>query len=336
MTRLLVARSGQWVKAGRPSIPFATATGRENLVLGVDKPTAANTGVLPGTTLTRVTSAAGMPGGGVIPGATYENLDLEFVVTPPTGTLPIIFRNCRFRGTASQQTSDVGLIKLYNSDHAPVEMYDCTFDAQTPHRWWNGIHGYGFKAVRCDLSRVIDAFNVFRPTAMGQNGPLNVDIRQCYIHDQWWVPNPPETRHVDGAHPDGVQLQGGSGFTFLGNNVQAYLHPDAFNTYYNTNHANAIMMIKPDVGVITDVRIQLNWFNGGAAGLNITHDDPRFSAYLGIINSNRFGRGMRNGATWAINRQNTSITWDDGTSGTFNVYEDDGTRVPIRTGSVLT
>lgn len=328
VTDLLAARSAQWTKFGISAEPFASA--RDLLVLGAYKPSAATTGVLPGIPRTTVTSAAALPGGGLIPGTVYQNYNFQFVVDPPTGTSPIIFRNCLFQGSAAAPTSDVGLAKLYDAGHAPCEFWDCTFAAMTPSRWWNGIHGANFKAYRCDISQCIDPFNIFRSD--DPTGPLNVEIYQSYVHDMHWFANPPETRAVDGSHPDGVQLQSGSGFTLWGNNIQAYNHPDFFNTYYGTAHANAVMLIKPDVGVITTVDIQFNWFDGGAAGLNITHDNPRFLADIGIIKNNLFGRGMRNGAGWAINRQTSAITWDGGSGTTANRYEDDLTPVPIRTG----
>jgi len=321
MTDVLAARSRSWVKSGFAAEPFASS--RESLVLGTYKPDASTTGVLPGVPRTTVTSFS------PIGGTTYENLTIETIMTPPAGTSTIVFRNCFFRGTPSGQSSDVGVAKLYGTAHCPVEFYDCSFAAQFPSRWWNGAHGYGFKMWRCDVSQVIDTLNIFQ--SADPTGPLGVEIYQSYFHDFHWFPNPPETRATDGSHSDGVQLQGGSGFKFWGNNIQAYNHPDFFNTYFGTNHGNAIMMIKPDVGVITNVDIQFNWLDGGAAGLNITHDNPRFLTNIGIIKNNKFGRGMRNGASWAINRQ-SGITWDGGSGSTQNVYEDDGTVVPIRNG----
>jgi hypothetical protein len=346
VTKLWVGRSSFWTKAGQSPVAFATAAERDLLTYGEYKPGASTTGVLPGSTLTTYTAASQLPGGGLQGGATYTNCRFEFFVTPPTGTSTITFRNCYFAGQNASPGDFVGLLKLYNTSHCPVVAIDCTLKPQRPSRFWNGFHGHSFKAYRCDISLVVDAFSVFNNTAGLREGPLGVEVYGCWIHDfAWWAQGTGDTNasgarenSFDGSHSDGVQLQGGSGFKFIGNNVEGFLHPDYFNTYYNANQINALMMIKPDVGVITDVEIRKNYFDGGASGVNITHDEPdRYEGYIGVFRENLFGRAMRQGSNWAINTHEvgTPITWDGGTAGppdTRNLYADTLTPVPTHLG----
>lgn len=327
MTKLYVARSSQWVKAGATAVPFASASSRDQLVLGTYKPGATTTGVLPGTRLTVVTSASQLPGGALTPGTTYGGTDangpygydIRFTVVPPTSTTRIVFRNCIFRGEAAAPTAPIGLLKVYNAGHAPVDLWDCTLLPQTPSPWRNGLHGDNFRAYRCDISMVVDALAVF---ARPSGGDAKVELYQSYIHDFVWFDSTyPGTSVPDGSHNDGVQPAGGSNFKIWGNHIYGHNHPDYLNTYYGTDHCNAIMMITPDDAQISGLDIQQNWLYGGAAGLNIVNSSTRTLGNVGIIKANRFGRDMRNGANWAIN-QSSGVTYDAGSGATANVYDD--------------
>jgi hypothetical protein len=347
MTKLLVGRSSVWRKSGQADVPFATASSRDQLVYGAYKPDASTTGVLPGSVLTTYTAASQLPGGGVVGGQTYTNSRFQFVVTPPSGTSTITFRNCRFEGPATNPGSFVGLAKLFNASHCPCVFIDCTFLPQRPSRFFNGLHGHDFKAFRCDISLVVDALSVFNNNPGFQTAALGVEVWGSYLHDHaWWAFNTGDTdasggreNSADGSHNDGCQLQGGAGFTFVGNNMQAFNHPDYFNTFYGTPQANSAFTIKPDVGVITGVDIEKNWIDGGAASINITHDEPaRLLGNIGAIKANLFGRNQRNGDAWAINKHEGTggaITWDAGTAGppeTRNLYQDTLTVVPTHIG----
>jgi hypothetical protein len=332
VTDVLVARSAQWVKYGMAPVPFATD--RNSLVAGAYKPGPSTTGVLPGSVLATATSTSQLPGGGLFGGTTYQNLRIQFIVTPPTGTSPIVFRNCRFEGPAVFTGGAVGLVKLYNAGHCPVEFYDCTFLPQDPHPNLNGLHGHTFKAYRCDISLAQDSFSVFNTA--DPTGPLLVEVWQCYVHDFAWFSQAEAaalgvSTPSDGTHNDGVQLQGGSGFVFKGNNIQGFDDVDHFNTYYGTNHINAVQMIKPDVGVITGMDVQLNWFDGGAASINVAHDDPRHLGNIGIFKHNLFGRNQRLGDTWAFVRP-SDVTFDAGSGATANLFDDTLAEITYRNG----
>lgn len=305
---------------------------RDSLVLGSYDPGPSTTGVLPGTTLTARTSGA------VVAGATYENIDFRYQVVLPAGSSTITFRNCRFSGTASAPASFEGLVKAHNANHCLGVFIDCTFRPQVPHWYWIGVHGHSFTALRCDLSYLVDTFSLFN--THDPNGPLNVKIHQSYVHDfTWWNQATNPHPKGDGSHGEPVQLQSGSGVSIRGNNFQAFTAPNYFNTYYGTNHSNAGLMIKPDVGMITGLVIADNLIAGGGVScLNFAHDGPdRYLATAaGTVAQVYRNRFVRNSSRlgFEIMRPTTPYSpgIDFGTGSNQNVFSDDGTPVSISNG----
>lgn len=333
MTDLLVGRLPNWIKYALASVPMTTP--RDGLVLGAYQPDATTTGVFPGVPRITVTSTAGMPGGALTPGTTYQNLNIQFMMTPPTGTAPIVFRNCNFQGPAVWPTGSVALARCFTTGHCPVEFYDCTFRAQTPNPSVNGLMGHDYKAVRCDVSGVVDAVSVFNTADPA--GPVGVSVTQSSLHDLLWYPNPQDS-HPDGSHNDGVQMQGGAGFVFQGNNVQAFTDPSFFNSFYSDNKGNTCMLVKPDVGQITGLDVRFNWFAGGrSAGIIINHDSPTtILGNIGVINSNWFVRDTSASGLEILRPTSVPITCDFGTGATQNFFTDDPTKagpaVPLSNG----
>jgi hypothetical protein len=328
VTDLLVARSGSWVKYGLTSIPISN---RDSLVVGVDKPGPSNTGVLPGITRTTVTAASQLPGGGLQPGTTYSNYTFEFIVTPPTGTSTIRFNNCLFRGipNASGYTSTTSLAKVWDPGRCPTEYWDCTFAAQAPSAWICGLNGHHFKAYRCDISQVVDGFEVFNTNA--PDAATGVVVQQCWVHDLlWFAPGVPGTG-TDGSHNDCGQVEGGSGGTILGNTLECFNGVNYFNSFYGISQGNAALQIKPDVGLLTGWVVEQNWFSGGRlATVNFAHDAPaRFIGNFGTLKRNVFTRdsaALTSGDQREIIAPTTSpptIDYGSGTTvATTNVYHD--------------
>jgi len=304
---------------------------RASLVIGVDKPSAATTGVLPGVTRTDVTTSGGWPGTGTLTaGAVYSNLNIKYRPVPPAGTDPIVYRNCYFMGepVGSDPGGGAGLCQSTSDSHCPQWFYDCTFAPQNPHWNWNGIIGHHYRAYRCDVSGAVDGFGVYDNNA--GHGALDVDVvlQQCYVHDLGNWSNPPDTSHADGSHPDCMQQQGGAGLHIQGCNFLGFAGPGFALNGYGTNHTNAVLMITNNVGEVTGNDIQYNWFDGGAASVNIA---GVFTGDFGICKNNRFGRGQRNGDTWAIIRP-AAMTCDFGTTTDRNVFDDTGLPITLRNG----
>lgn len=311
-------------------------TGRDALVLGVDKPNASNTGVLPGVLRTDVTSSTGWPGSGTLqPGFTYSNLNVKYRMTPPTGTTPIIYQNCYFYGPLTPDPgAGSGLSQSTNDGHVPQVFIDSTFRPQNLHWNWNGVIGHHYTALRCDLSGSVDQFGVYNNNTGHKTEDVAVSIKQCYIHDHGNWANPPDTSHSDGSHPDGCQQQGGRRLIFQGNNVLGFIDPSLTLNSFGTNHTNACLQFGASVGVIGDNDIQYNWFDGGAASINIggglaAYDNTGVG--FGIVKNNKFGHNQRNGDTWCIVRP-SGLICDFGTGASLNVFEDTGTPITIRNG----
>jgi hypothetical protein len=298
---------------------------RDALIMGVDKPDATNTGVYPGSALTVTTNHT------PVSGATYRNLDIRNVVVM-TGTANVTYRNCIFRGTATAPTGSNALVRAWTAHNRGHLFVDCTFLPQTPDPNWNGISGYGFTLLRCDISYVVDGVDPFN-TSTAPDGPSDLLVQQSYIHDHAYWPNPPDTSHFDGSHSDSCQWQGTTGVRFLGNNIINLVAPQYAPTYYGTNTGNACFQIKPDAGNLGGGTIERNWLSGGQFGViisNRTTTPARSITDVGSISYNRFGRDQRQ--QYSGGDTTGTIIMQASIGGTFvgNVYDDTGAPIIVR------
>jgi hypothetical protein len=280
-------------------------------------------GVIRGIPRTTVTSLS------LVPGTTYRNLDIATpYLLPPAGTLPIIFRNCRFLGPVVPASSgSTSLVVSYVAGHAPLEFYDCTLDPQAPSWRVGGIAGFGFKAHRASVLNVVDGFSTFNTA--NRDAPIGVEIYGSWVRELAYWPTPPDTSHTDGSHADGHHIQGGTGYVLRGNYIDGRLGARYGLNNVGTTHANAAIMISPNVGNIA-VDIQYNHLFGGGATVNVSHKPPRMLTALGTISNNRFGRdqylqGGGGDNTWAMTLP-TGVTCMT----TGNVYDDTGRPITVR------
>jgi hypothetical protein len=306
---------------------------RDGLVIGVDKPDATNTGVLPGSTLTIMNSFT------PVSGATYRNLDIRVSVSMG-GVSNVTFINCFFRGSAATPASATSLVRLFGTHGRGHKFIDCTFLPQAPHYNWNGIQGYGYTLTRCDISNCTDGLDPFNtqwgPGGTGdysiRNASLDVRVEQCYFHDNAWYNSSIDVGGgVIGSHSDQIQWQGGAGVILRGNNFTGMIGQQYGPNYYGTYTCNATLIIKPDVGLITGGIIEYNWFDGGSFTINVANDAPdRILGNIGSISYNRFGRNTR----VQTSNPDTSytISLPSNVTGTFdgNVYDDNNHPVLVR------
>lgn len=332
--RVYHAIGGVLVRKGRASIIPPAFNPRDALVLGTYRPDSTTAGIRTDVNAPPLTVVSNHS---PVSGATYENLDVRNLVKP-TGIGNVTYRNCIFRGDSTPPASAAGLYTLYNAHNRGFVFEDCTFAPQTPDHLWVGIVGYGFTLRRCDIYNVVDNINVFcninGPGGAGdnslRNGPCDVQILQSYLHDQAWYPNPIDPP-VDGSHSDNIQWQSGSGLVLRGSYLTGQLAAAYQPNYYGTSHANAAMMIKPDVGLLGGAVIEQNWIGGGAYSINIAHDGTaRVITDLGSISNNRFNRDQRvqgpgGDATWTI-----AMPADVAGTFTGNVYDDNGHAITVR------
>ncbi len=236
----------------------AVAAGAARAGAGI-KPVAGNTGVLPGSTLTRY------DGNMVVttPGAVIQNMDIRGTVAVRANNVTI--RNCFVRGGAVGATSgSVSMIMQYNAGVTGLLVEDCTIIPQSPTQYSGGIQGSGMTVRRCDVSNGVDGVNAMNS---------NVLVDSCYIHDGAYYT--PSIGHPDNqSHDDAAQITNGSNIVYTNNNM---------NSFYMS-----CFMIGQLQGPLTGLKIVNNWVDGGSAQINI--NSANFGRFAPIVTGNRFGR----------------------------------------------
>lgn len=338
------------------SVPAATVTsgGRESLVYGAYKPTAATTGTIPGISRTIRNTAAALVADdgtvGLVAGKTYSNQDLYFILDPPT--IPagmtreqarIFFRNGEAVGPATAGSGGFDMFKCWDPNHCPITVTDFKVLPRFPHPDVNGFRGWDFEAYRCDLSGCIDSFQIWN--TQDNTAALNVKIKGCWSHDHCWFSNAQAAADFgaavspDGPHGDDVQIESANGgCEIIGNNFGGDLDETLYgpNAFYTPPDflSNGGFTIAPDVGDISGLLIQKNWLYGGGAQVNISHkpNKNRFLTDIGIVNDNVFGRDTSRTHAEILRPTSIPIVCDFGTGSTANTFEDNGATVPLSNG----
>lgn len=282
-----------------------TPSGREALVMGVDMPTADNTGVLPGSSLTAYTTPMTITGA-----TTIENRIISSRLTINTSA-PVVIRNCLFNAGGFDVVGS--MIKCWDPDTIDVTIVDCTFEPTWPAHTnvthtsppANAINGHGFTLLRCKFIGVSDICQRYASV-----GVSDVVIQQCYANEFClWRPN---STQPEGNHQDGVQIMGGTSTQVLGNAIYGFISQtigdgaaltntggytsthgvEAAN--WNTGDANkkwmhnSCVFMKPDSGNISGVVIDKNWFFGGSVQIHASDVGGSPQTDL-VITGNRFG-----------------------------------------------
>lgn len=294
---------------------------RDSLVIGTYTPDSTTTGVIPGTTLTRSDGNMTI----TTNGTTLENLDIYGIVT--VNAADVTIRNCRIRGDTNTATGDC--ITCYGTGVQRLLVEDCTLIRDTPNEKSTGLVGHDFTARRLDISHTVDGLGAFNTNA--PSSPVNVTIEGCYVHDfsYFW----PCTYQSDNqTHNDCFQIQGGSNISIVGNNLQAFIDPsvglgagDPSNPIGGSLAHMTGVIITPNVGAVADITMNQNWLAGGSAEINIS--EKSYGPIQGLsITNNRFFR-----------TPNYTILIPDTTKAvatiTNNVWNDDGTAIPIYKGA---
>jgi|GEM_PF-3923639 hypothetical protein len=157
------------------------------------------------------------------------------------------FVNCLFRGPPVRPPNETAIVNCHDTASGDWVFVDCTFAPQFPNANLNAVVGHEFKAFRCHAFWVVDGFGVF--THPSSKRDTHVEIAGCLVEylvyfpgthysdatarlltssgayvpagrdadyvlrkdaqpdDTPWV----DTRHRDGNHSDGVQIQGAYG-----------------------------------------------------------------------------------------------------------------------------
>lgn len=328
------AVGGLLVRRGRQSLnpnPF---------VIGTTKPNALNVGLPPLRPLTTVigdvtiTSSAG---------TLLEGLDIFGRVKVQAANVTI--RNCRVRG-ANNVSGNTALIDCNHPNASNVLIENCDLRPDFPSIWLNAVIGHNYTIRYCHIWDVVDGlgvYNSYAPTAHA-----DVTIEANFIHDLAYFS--PDPNHNDNrTHNDGIQIQGNGWITIRGNTVWANVGSagqsnqagvPAPNPYYPSVTGQAIG-ITPNVSVVTNTLIELNWIDYGAQSITIASGNVGDTNTTALVRLNKFGRNQPNlnkGGTTArrailmtsdlTNPQGLpSVTGLDTNNG--NVYEDNGQPVTV-------
>ncbi|MEO7736059.1 MAG: discoidin domain-containing protein, partial [Kofleriaceae bacterium] len=356
------------VAGGPPS--KLTAAQRDALVYGNYKPSAATVGPVPEVTLTQLGTPSSSTDfvvtannqvvqnleiWGRVDVDTFSNVTIKNCIIHGTlqrgvGTAHVIGRGNDLRGATIIDSALVGRSVTVPAAFDGVPNPDAG-TVNRANEWSGGINGGNYTVLRTEIRNTSDGLSL-----ISQVG--NATAKGCWIHDGWfnewteaqaspssgtarYYPYSTGTAHY--THVDGIQFHRGRNYTFVGNLIGGTRVPGAHNATpseklsINTGDDmyNAALMIKQEVDAtaankIENVLIDRNWFQGGAATINITWGNNNHFETVTLSN-NRFTR-----STWG-NQFYVLRSHDDSGVGvgnfSNNVFEDDGTPVTISNGN---
>jgi hypothetical protein len=269
----------------------AGAGGAAQSCLGT-KPTAANTGVPAGVMLTVVDGDVMVSQDG----ATIDAQDIH-------GFLTIAASNVRVtrsivRGHATPYAQNGGVIRINSGTNILIEDVEIAVAAPSP--TVDGMWGDHFTGRRLNIHGGVDGLKAGAASTL-----------ECsYIHDQAYFASDPN-QGGGPTHNDAIQILEGTGIRIVGNQLIA------------SRDQNAAIQITQDFGAVGDLHMEANWADGGGCTFNISHNGGASLTDVHAI-GNRFGR---NSSFSCPILKSTKTTLDSA----GNVWDDDGTTVPIQT-----
>lgn len=193
------------------------------------------------------------------PGTVIDGLDIRgYVDVRASG---VIIRNSLIRGGAiGGQASLVQVI----TPGASLTIQDSELDPTHRHPKIDGLRGFNITANRIEVRNVVDSGHFWAPG--------NVTIRDSLLHQNLHFENDPGWNGGP-SHDDNIQIQSGSNYI---------IERNRFSGAYN-----AAIMITQDRGTTSNVRIYLNWIDGGACSVNIAQKGYGPFQNIDVLN-NRF------------------------------------------------
>ena len=247
------------------------------------RPSAANTGVPPGTTLTSHDGNITITKSGTV----LKDLDVHgFVVVEASN---VTIESSIVRGGVSH--GDTALVKVVSGTNVLVE--DSELVPEDPSVQIDGIRGANYTALRDNIHGTTDASKVTGD---------NVTITDSYIHDlPFWAHDPDQGGKP--AHNDGVEI-------FVGKNLHI-----TNNAFYIASYGNSAMQVNQNLGTVTDLHFTGNYADGGNCTVNLVNM-PRPSMTGIQIDNNRFGRNTSIAncavfAKYAVTLTDVNDVWDD-------------------------
>ncbi|MGW9402467.1 right-handed parallel beta-helix repeat-containing protein [Arthrobacter sp. NPDC055585] len=251
---------------------------------GTYKPSAATTGVIPGTKLAKYNTA----GADLVitkDNTVLENLEIYGDVKVRANNVTI--RNSVLRGGAHAPGNATAIVDATSAKVKNLKVVDSTIKPQRPHAYRDGITGHDYTAVRNNISGTNDGLGIFnRP-----GGPVaaNVVAEGNYIHSLTYFDYSPV--HRDGTHNDGIQVQGGQNIRIKGNTVVANVvigkgsGPGVY-----TPHGGLGIMLQQNTSPLANVVVERNYVDDGTSSINI--DRGKHPVITVTVKENLLGRNQ--------------------------------------------
>ena len=254
------------------------------------KPDATNTGVPAGVALTTVAQDVVVTKDGTAIDAEDIHGFLTIKASHVTVTRSVV------RGSATSATT--AIIRIDSGTDITIE--DVEIAAASPSVDVDGLSGQNVVARRLNVHGGVDGMK------LGSNSTLECS----YVHDLVSFASDPN-QNGEATHNDAIQILAGTTIRIVANQLVAAMDQ------------NSAIQITEDFGVVSDVRIESNWADGGGCTFNFSH---KGQASLGDLHTkgNRFGRNSFYGCPIL---KSTKTTLDS----QADVWDDDGTPVPIQT-----
>lgn len=263
------------------------------------KPSASNTGVPSGTTLTAQSGNITV----TVAGTIVQNLDLQGKVIIKAANVTV--RRCRIKGIAGGDQGADGLVDCRDAAAIGTLVEDCELAPTTPSYMWNSVMGHDVTVRRCNMYGTTDSVGIYNTNAPGQ--PITSVVEDSYMHDYvWWANDPYQT---DGTHNDGLEIQGGTDLVMRRNNIDWQMDATKGDGASRPSTApwGQGFVEAPNVPgnmPINNVRIVNNWLDGGGATVAANQiPDGMTSFTFGAIANNRIGRNQKdygNGSKYPI------------------------------------
>ena len=247
---------------------------------------------------------------GVPPGTTLTVVDDDVVVDEDGATIDAQDIHGFLRIEASHVTVKRTIVRGYATDAttaiiriesgSDILLEDVEVAAAEPSVDVDGVSGDNFTARRLHIHGGVD----------GMKLGSNTTVECSYIHDLAAFDSDPN-QNGGPTHNDAIQILAGTNIHLVNNQLLAITDD------------NSAIQVTQDFGAVSDLHFENNWADGGGCTFNLSHKggaslDDVFSS------GNRFGRSSFYDCPILKSTQ-TSLT------STADVYDDDGSPVPIQT-----
>lgn len=260
-------------------------------------------------------------------GQVIENLIISHNVSMTSSNATL--RNCKilnkkpsdYVASVAGQTPKVILaVKCLTAGVSNILIEDCIIDVPVAERTFDhyGVQGRGFTLRRTEITGVVDGVVAHGNTSVQGD----VVIEGCYIHGLQRYEYDP--RQTDGSHNDGIQVEGALGIKIVGNTILGG-YTSAILVTQNVAHPDDYKFV-----TITDNWLDLEAYGGSV--VNVAEKDR------GAIDNYTLARNKIGRIAYDLGRpliltasltKSASTTYMPTTGPDANVFEDDGTSVPL-------